>query len=248
MKLIEPGYEILQKPDYNETIRLFSRVLATCYERQELDNPKRVIKECIKKDHPILEFADLTVKFTLSRAISFHLIRHRIASFMQSSTRFVNYVKRSDFEDEGLPCIRPSWFTREEYDFTRQHYDEAAAGLRSLRLESGEWMSLWQLCKVRHFIENCNASEQSYRKAVELHCLRAEEARDLLPHATQSSLVVKTNFRQWRHIFQWRIEGVTGTPHPDVKALLQPLQDELKRDYPLFMRDNNADQHEGVSE
>jgi thymidylate synthase (FAD) len=46
-------------------------------------------------------------------------------------------------------------------------------------------------------------------------------ARDLLPNALKTEIVVKANFRQWRHMF--RLRAIGKAAHPDMRALMIPL-------------------------
>ena len=48
---------------------------------------------------------DITVKFTVDRGISHEIVRHRVASFAQESTRYCNYGKAGD-----VTFIRPCYF------------------------------------------------------------------------------------------------------------------------------------------
>lgn len=61
-----------------------------------------------KKDHSLR----VSVKLITSRSITHELVRHRIFSFVQESTRFCNY-SQGRFNSE-ITCIRPEWLTAEE--------------------------------------------------------------------------------------------------------------------------------------
>ena len=41
----------------------------------------------------MIEHSTLSVMFTVDRGVSHEMVRHRIASFAQESTRYVNYSK-----------------------------------------------------------------------------------------------------------------------------------------------------------
>lgn len=62
---------------------------------------------------------DITVKFTCDRGVSHELVRHRVASFAQESTRYCNYGQ-DKFGNE-ITVIRPSWCKsgEEVYDIWR---------------------------------------------------------------------------------------------------------------------------------
>lgn len=67
-------------------------------------------------------------------------------------------------------------------------------------------------------------SEESYKSLLDKGC-RPEIARDVLPNATKTEIVVKANIREWRHIFKLRCSKVA---HPQIRGLMKPLLEELK--------------------
>lgn len=54
-----------------------------------------------------------TMKFTTDRGVSHELVRHRVFSFAQESTRYCNYSK-DKFGNE-LTFIKPSWYDKDEH-------------------------------------------------------------------------------------------------------------------------------------
>lgn len=69
----------------------------TCYkseDRMTPDSNKAFIEMICKNNHAsVLEHGVATMKFITDRGITHELVRHRIASFSQESTRYVNYTK-----------------------------------------------------------------------------------------------------------------------------------------------------------
>jgi len=74
---------------------------------------EKFIRGIIKSGHgSVLEHVYLTVKFIVDRGVTHELVRHRIASYTQESTRYCNYSKK------GVVFIRPPWdFTESDLDF-----------------------------------------------------------------------------------------------------------------------------------
>lgn len=81
----------------------------TCYKSEGLiteDSYKRFIKMLILREHEaMLEHGSFTVRFIVDRGVSHELVRHRIASFAQESTRYCNYGKSGD-----VAFIKPCFF------------------------------------------------------------------------------------------------------------------------------------------
>lgn len=113
MKIVEPKYEILT--DISEggikELQQIERVARVCYKSEDKITPdgesaKKLVGFLVKQGHEaMLEHSQLSVLFTCDRAIANELVRHRIASFAQESTRYCNYSKEK-FGGE-LSFIRP---------------------------------------------------------------------------------------------------------------------------------------------
>ena len=113
MKIIDPYYEILTPISTYGTIELeqIERAARTCYKSEDQitdqgESAKKLIKKLIDKGHEaMLEHSILSVKFVCDRGISHELVRHRLASFAQESTRYCNYS--NDKFGKEISVIRP---------------------------------------------------------------------------------------------------------------------------------------------
>jgi len=52
----------------------------------------------------MIEFGDIIIKFITNRGVTHELVRHRLCSFAQESTRYVRY-------DGTMEFIKPEWFS-----------------------------------------------------------------------------------------------------------------------------------------
>ena len=106
MKLIEPKAEIINISGDIKTIELAVR---TCYKSENKisedgESAKRLVGVLVDRGHnAMLEFIDISVRFTTDRGIANEIVRHRIASYAQESTRYVNYKNRE------MEFIEPEW-------------------------------------------------------------------------------------------------------------------------------------------
>lgn len=131
MKIIKPGYEILTEFDGHELERI-EKIARTCYKSEDKiteDSAEIFVAGLIKRGHEaMLEHDIISVKFICDRGVSHELVRHRLASFGQESTRYCNYSKEK-FGGE-LTFIRPYFFgdEGEEYQIwaNAMHDDEMA--------------------------------------------------------------------------------------------------------------------------
>lgn len=108
MKLIKPSANIINVSGDLQTIELSAR---TCYKSEDKiteGSAERLVKTLVDRGHgAMLEFVDVTVKFITDRGIANEIVRHRIASFAQESTRYVNY-KNKEMEFIMPLCIEDS--------------------------------------------------------------------------------------------------------------------------------------------
>lgn len=115
MRLIKPYAEICKDFDGEEMLKKIERVARTCYKSESKikdGSARKMVAGLIKSGHDaMLEHASVTVKFVVDRGISHELVRHRMASFAQESTRYCNYIK-DDFGSE-ITFIIPKYLDGE---------------------------------------------------------------------------------------------------------------------------------------
>ena len=155
----------------------------------------------------VLEHSSMTVEFdNVSRGFTHELVRHRLASFTQESTR---YVDESDFK-----VIVPP--TRDK--------DDKIVGLElpnkeKIKVSFSDWVNL---------------NEQMYRGLRSADWV-PEDARQILPIGIKSQIVVTANFREWRHIFKlrtspgahWEIRRVLTNLLEEVKEKMPVIFDDI---------------------
>jgi len=104
MKLVEPSYEILS--DISKMTQSIEDAGRLCYKSTSLGKPEEFCRMLIKKGHEaMLEHApSISVKFIANRGFTHEIVRMRLASFAQESTRYCNYSK-DKFGNELTFCI-----------------------------------------------------------------------------------------------------------------------------------------------
>ena len=124
MKVIEPKAEILCPVLTKEAIDSIYRNIEiagrTCYKSEDKitdDSARKFVRALIKSGHEaMIEHASMTVRFTVDRGVSHELVRHRLASWAQESTRFCSYDK-DKFGNE-LTVIKPCFWTENTAKYT----------------------------------------------------------------------------------------------------------------------------------
>jgi len=109
MKIIKPSFDFFDNVDGHEIIKSIERFGRVCYKSEEKiteTSANVFISNIIKNGHEsVIEHEKITVKIICDRGISHEIVRHRIASYSQESTRYCNYTQNK-FGKE-LTFIKP---------------------------------------------------------------------------------------------------------------------------------------------
>lgn len=128
MKEIRPSFEIMDDIDGGKILQKLERCGRVCYKSEDKiteGSAEKFIGMILKSGHEsVLEHEKLTVKFICDRGVTHEIVRHRIASYSQESTRYCNYSK-DKFGNE-LTFIRPCFWAddSEEYAVWKQAMED----------------------------------------------------------------------------------------------------------------------------
>ena len=220
MKLLKPSVEICFTSSV--FLKIIEKAARTCYKSEDKitsDSHKNMIKRLINKGHlsPI-EHSILTVKFITDRGVSHELVRHRVASYSQESTRYCNYSKL------GIQYVIPYW-----YENIYENVDSINNDiLNSISIdEIGVKYNLTK--KELDFLIYLDYCEKEYNKHINIYKEPPQKARLVLPHCIKTEIIVSTNFREWRYILDLRTRKDV---HPQMIQLMYLLCFKLKEEYP----------------
>lgn len=111
MKIISPNVEILSPVDGQAILKHIELCGRVCYKSEAKitdTSAATFVRGIIKRGHEaVLEHFNITVKFICDRGVSHEIVRHRMASYCQESTRYCNYSNDS-FGGE-ITIIRPNF-------------------------------------------------------------------------------------------------------------------------------------------
>ncbi len=111
MKIISPSFEILTPLDGKTILKHIELCGRVCYKSEDKitdTSAAAFVAGIIKRGHEaVLEHFNITIKFICDRGVSHELVRHRLASYCQESTRYCNYSKEG-FGGE-ITVIRPAF-------------------------------------------------------------------------------------------------------------------------------------------
>lgn len=120
MKIIEPYFEFLDEIDGKKILQKIEKMGRVCYKSEDKitdDSAKIFIASILKNGHEsVIEHEKISVRIVCDRGVSHEIVRHRIASYSQESTRYCNYCNEK-FGKE-LTLIKPVFweFGSEEYN------------------------------------------------------------------------------------------------------------------------------------
>ena len=212
MKIINQSYEILSDPDLRKQLKLIELAGRTAYKSEDKitdDSAKEFALMITKRNHEaVLEHSFLSVKFITDRGVSHELVRHRLCSFTQESTRYCDYSK--DKFDKQITYVRPVWIdplviirnTEEDWKSTSANY-------------------LWY--------QATRESENFYFDLLNKGW-NPQQARSVLPNSLKTEIVVSANFREWKHIF--RLRAISKAAHPQMRDLMIPLYNYCSKQLP----------------
>jgi len=115
MKIISPYHEFLHMPDGDVILKVIELAGRTCYKSEEKITPTSgadFIRRIIRSGHhSVIEHMNVTVRFICDRGVSHELVRHRLASYSQESTRYANY-SHDRFGNE-ITVIKPFFWAED---------------------------------------------------------------------------------------------------------------------------------------
>ena len=113
MKIIKPDVQFITPIDGATILKRLEQCGRVCYKSEDKiteGSAEKFVAGIIKRGHEaVLEHCSFTVKFICDRGVSHEIVRHRMASYCQESTRYCNYGK-GKFGEE-ITVIRPSFLT-----------------------------------------------------------------------------------------------------------------------------------------
>ena len=217
MIAIKPSAEILSGKNYHQMLENIERIGRVCYKSEDAIHPgsaEQFIRNIITRGHEsVIEHESISVRVVCDRGVSHEIVRHRIASYSQESTRYCNYTR--DKFGSQLVCI------------------DIATGFR-YNLEDPADRKKYDI-----WTKAMEAAEGFYFQLIEAGA-RPEEARSVLPNSLKTEIVMTMNLREWRHFLRLRS---SRRAHPQIAEIASALLEEFSARYPVFFADlRDADQ------
>jgi thymidylate synthase (FAD) len=210
-QVINPSYEILEYPE--RVLERIERAARTCYKSEDKiteGSAEKLVRSLMKRGHmAMIEFGgSASVRFISNRGFTHEMVRHRLCSFGQESTRYCNYGK-GKFGGEITVCDPTEVLFMREPDLEKR--------------------ARWKL----KMLSSWARAEEDYLDLVNDGC-PAELSREVLPIGVKAEIVVEANVREWRNIFSQRASHLA---HPRMRELMIPLVFDFAKKMPVIFDD-----------
>ena len=156
----------------------------------------------------------ISVRWTCDRGVSHEFVRHRVFSFAQESTRYCNYSK-DKFGNE-LTFIIPTWLTLPESNYIYCDGDWVDINKQVIQISEDE-------ANAHSFLVTLDCSEYQYTQLIN-NGWKPQQARQILPNALKTELVMTGFESDWKHFFELRCDAAA---HPDARKLALELYNKL---------------------
>ncbi len=182
MRIIKQSWTFESEVNGEAFLRQIEKAGRTCYKSEvgsdrppSIESVRLFCKGLINSGHhSVLEHPSVSVRIITDRGVTHEIVRHRLVSYSQESTRYCNYSK-GKFGKE-LTIILPVCL----YDATYSTSVEYATWVESMERAEGSYLGLISLGWTPQY------------------------ARAVLPNSLKTELVMTCNLREWRHFFTLR--------------------------------------------
>lgn len=120
MKIINPGFEFMEEIDGKKIIEKIEKAGRVCYKSESNiseGSAEKFIQNIIKRGHEsVLEHSSISVRIICDRGVTHEIVRHRLASYSQESTRYCNYS--SDKFGNEITVIKPCFWQEDDKAYT----------------------------------------------------------------------------------------------------------------------------------
>lgn len=220
MNIIKPNVDIMTPIDGDFILKHLEACGRTCYKSEDKTtdtSAEKFISNILKREHEaVIEHYAITVRFTCDRGVTHEIVRHRLASYSQESTRYCNYSQ--DKFDNNVTYIDLEGGIELDPVCSKLDADTIDAILT-------EWYTA------------CVDAERHYFNMLKLGA-PPQIARSVLNNSTKTELVMTANIREWRHFFKLRCDRAA---HPQMREVAIMLLNQFKEKIPILFDDIEVD-------
>jgi len=227
MRIINPTFEFVQALTTVAAYRIIATAANNCYRAELNAIPKtdeEIVAKIMKLGHlSVIEHVVVTVNIICDRGVTHELVRHRLASYSQESSRFCNYGAEK-FGRE-LTFIRPIQCSEQilghhEVDWNGGIIGSLVNGPINPELAPADNVFFW----------NQAMAERDYMNLLDCGW-SPQEARAVLPNSLATKIAMTANLREWIHVFRMRCDKPA---HPEMRRVMRPILNGMLDYYPAI--------------
>ena len=203
-----------RKDDDPHSMRVFD--CEECGGKGEVHSSVLFVRMLLKRGHhAMVEHATFSCRFICDRGVTHEIVRHRLFSYAQESTRYCDYRG-------GVAIIIPPWLNLREGEYKILADFKEQVNLMS---PTGYWLQHKFCCESSYVhLRNSGWSPQ--------------KARSELPNALKTEIVITGNLRQWIHFFKLR---TTEGAHPQMQEIACLALKDIRKRIPVIYDKENIE-------
>lgn len=213
MELIKPSIKFLWMTE--NPLQMIELAGRTCYKSEDKitkDSCKSFVEMLIKNGHhAMIEHAELSYRVICDRGVTHEIVRHRLFSYAQESTRYCNYANADNIQFI-IPCWLPQLKDLEIIE-SSMDFNYYVKTFRYMCIETLFW------------VHTMGIAELKYSVAIKTLKWSPQKARSVLPNSLKTEIVIKGNFRQWRHFFKMRC---STKAHPQMQEIAYMILEDIQ--------------------
>jgi len=220
MKIIKQSWSFEDEIDGQAILQKLERAGRTCYKSEDkitCDSAQKFVSVIKSKNHEsVIEHASVSVRIITDRGVTHEIVRHRLASYSQESTRYCNYSKDKFGNEITVICpveFIPVWDTTLDAAIAYPNPKLVAQFLG--------WIAAMEAAQAEYFGMISNGATPQL-------------ARSVLPNSLKTEIVMTANLREWRHFFKMR---ASSGAHPQLRTLAYDMLKGFKEKIPLIFDD-----------
>jgi len=230
MELVKQSAEILtingrslENFDETKLLRYLEGIGRTCYKSEDKigddEKTRKFVQGIIDRGHhSVIEHIQMSVRFVTNRGTTHELVRHRLASYSQESTRYCNYGS------DHVKFVIPHW-TKLENGFYLVRFKNDFKWFMKIpdkKVEVSAQEFIW--------LSAMSEAEVNYKSLLNQK-VPAQDARGVLPIDLKTEIVMTANIREWWHVFKLR---TAPAAHPQIRNLMTELMAAAKSVAPVL--------------
>ncbi len=186
MNLVKPGFEFMwMTPQPLSTIEKAGR---TCYKSEgniTAQSRELFVEKLLQRGHhAMIEHASASYRVVCDRGVTHEIVRHRLFSYAQESTRYCNYKG-------GVTFIIPPWVALQEGEYTEFNLFRKTVYIDGV-------LHAWKADRASGlWAQSMIASDEAYKDLLGHEVWSPQQARSVLPNSLKTEIVITGNLREW---------------------------------------------------